>query len=67
MSWDSEGALKALKAERCIVCEKVKPVHVVVTHHGVKDLHLPCCSDDCMMIVTEVITEQYEKMMIRRF
>lgn len=54
MKWDKAGAIKALDAKECIVCEKFKPVYVVVTVHGKKDLHLPCCSSECAEILAEI-------------
>ena len=48
MKWDKKGAIKALDAKKCFVCESVKPVHVVATVHGKQDLHFPCCSDKCL-------------------
>ena len=47
MKWDKKGAEQALEAKECIVCELKKPIEVVVTMHGKKDLHLPCCSNEC--------------------
>lgn len=57
--WDSDGAVKALGSERCVVCEKKKPIEVVLTIHGGKeDLHLPCCSHECMEIAVVVMMEE---------
>lgn len=55
MKWDRSGALKALDSEECVVCESIKPVYVVVTMHGKKDLHLPCCSHECAEIIADLI------------
>lgn len=61
MKWDRKGALKALKAEKCSVCQAVKPVYVVVTMHGKKDLHFPCCSQDCADIVGQIMLEEQQQ------
>ena len=55
--WDEAGALKALDAEECVVCESTKEIYVVVTLHGKKDLHLPCCSPECAEVLAEIIAE----------
>ena len=57
MKWDKKGAIKALDSGECMVCGKIKPVYVVVTIHGKKDLHFPCCSQECAEIVAEVALE----------
>ncbi|MEQ2529761.1 hypothetical protein WMO40_24165 [Bacillaceae bacterium CLA-AA-H227] len=57
MRWDKKGAIKALDTGECFVCKEVKPVYVVVTLHGKKDLHIPCCSNECAAVVAEVATE----------
>ena len=57
MKWDKKGAVKALNTKECFVCKSVKPVHVVVTVHGKRDLHIPCCSEECMEVVAEVVME----------
>lgn len=62
MKWDKAGAIKALDAKECIVCEKFKPVYVVVTVHGKKDLHLPCCSSEC----AETLAEIYSSVMAEK-
>jgi len=61
MNWDKKGAINALEAKRCTICEQIKPVHVVVTHHGKKDVHLPCCSSECMEVVAEILAEVYQE------
>lgn len=50
MKWDKKGAINALDSKKCFICESVKPVHVVATVHGKKDLHFPCCSPECLEI-----------------
>lgn len=57
MKWDKMGAIKALESGKCMVCGKIKPIYVVFTMHGKKDLHIPCCSDECLEIVYEVILD----------
>lgn len=57
MNWDKMGAIKALDSGKCMVCGEVKPVYVVVTMHGKKDLHFPCCSQECAEIVYEVLLQ----------
>lgn len=54
MKWDKAGALKALDSKKCFVCEAVKPVYVVATVHGKKDLHFPCCSEECLDIFSNM-------------
>lgn len=62
MKWDKKGAIKALDTKKCFVCGDVKPIYVVVTLHGKKDLHFPCCSQECADVVGEVAMEvQLEK------
>ena len=63
MKWDKQGAVKALDANECFVCKRVKPVYVVVTVHMKKDLHFPCCSEACSGLLAEWIGEiQAEKL-----
>jgi hypothetical protein len=57
MKWDKKGAIKALDVGKCQVCGDLKPVFVVVTLHGKKDLHIPCCSNECAAVVAEVAKE----------
>lgn len=57
LKWDKKGALKALDSEKCFVCESIKPVYVVVTLHGKKDMHLPCCSPECAEVIAEIVAE----------
>lgn len=57
MKWDKTGALNALDSKECVVCESIKPVYVVVTMHGKKDLHFPCCSHECAEILAGLIAE----------
>ena len=59
VGWDKKGAIKSLKAEKCFICRENKPVHVVVTLHGKKDLHFPCCSKECMEIVSMATAEAH--------
>lgn len=66
MKWDKKGAIKSLKAEKCFICGSVKPVYVVVTMHGKKDLHFPCCSQECAEVIADVMAEEQMKRM-RRF
>jgi hypothetical protein len=62
MKWDKKGAVKALDTKECFICQRTKPVYVVVTMHGKKDLHFPCCSQECADVVAEVMMEvQLEK------
>lgn len=58
MKWDKKGAVKALKAEKCSVCEQVKEIHVVVTMHGKQDLHFPCCSSECQDTLQQIMFEE---------
>lgn len=60
MQWNKKGAVKGLKAKRCFVCEEIKPIHVVVTIHGKEDMHCPCCSEECMEIVVEILAEVHQ-------
>lgn len=62
-----KGIRKAMNSKKCIVCGSRKEIKVVVTHHGIHDLHLPCCSNDCMEVVADVILGQYERLMRGRF
>lgn len=61
MKWDKKGAVDSLGTKKCSVCEKIKPVHVVVTVHGHKDLHFPCCSNECMEVVAVVAAEERKR------
>ena len=58
MKWDKEGALGNLGIKKCEVCEEIKPVYVVVTLHGKKEMHFPCCSKECMEILSSLATEE---------
>lgn len=53
MKWDKKGAINTLDAKKCFVCEEFKPIYVVVTLHGKKDIHIPCCSEECLNVVSE--------------
>lgn len=57
MNLNMKSTVKSLGVKRCVVCEQVKPVYVVVTHHGKKDIDLPCCSSECMEVIAEVLVE----------
>lgn len=61
MKWDKPGALKALDSKECFICGDTKETFVVVTMHGKKDLHFPCCSQKCADVVAEVILEEQNK------
>lgn len=63
MQWDRKGARKALKSQECYICGSRREIQVVVTMHGKKDLHFPCCSEECAGVVADVMAEVYAKKM----
>lgn len=59
MKLGKKAAIKDLKVGKCMVCESVKPVHVVVTIRDDKgnSLQIPCCSNECACILAVVLME----------